>query len=484
MPFLTVSGNATAQTGDAGRDTLLEFDRESLVGGFAILAGAIEQIRSQKGVDNVLLLDAGDTFADDQLANITKGEAIVKLMNMVRYDLMTLGNHDFDYGLERTRELDKMATFPMRAANIIDEKTGQPVFGEPFLILEKNGTKIAILALGYRNTEKTGNPDNVKGLRFTDGSSVAAKYVPKLREKADIIVILSHEGSSIDSQIAEEVDGIDLIIGGHSHDLIKAKKIRSTYIVQALSDAAVLGEIELVVSGKKIAEIKETIHWLWHDRWSADKAVAKKIDELRKPHVSELEKKVAESNGIIGRKYKSESPFDKLVGNLLIEEYNSDVAILPGVGYGISLKPGPVTSEQIYKLLPHPSKIVTLDMTGLQLKKTLEQTAKNIKPENKEDAVGGLIQTSGIQYVLNFRNAIGRRVSDVRINNRPVDDTKLYKVVTHNGMLAGLHNYTEISKGKNIRKTDRLLTEFILENFNVKKQIEIPGNMGEVSIKK
>ncbi len=485
MPFLTTTDNATAQTGDAGRDTLITFDKAARIGGFAYLAGAVKNVRKEKGADNVLLVDGGDTFSDDQLGNLTKGEAMIRFMNGVNYDLMALGNHDFDYGLQRTRELQQMATFPMRAANITDDNTQQPVFGEPYFIKETNGVKVAILALGYRNTPKTGNPDNVKGLTFKVGQEVAQKYVPELRKKADIVVVLSHEGTAVDYKMAREVAGIDLIIGAHSHDILEPRtKIGQTYVVQAMSDAAVLGETELIIADDKLVDVKTHHHWLWNEQLQPDAAILALIGEQRKPHLDKLQEHVVESKAVIGRQYKSESPFDKLVGNLLLEGFKGDVAIMPGVGYGISFKLGPVTSEEVYKLLPHPSKIVTLTMTGQQLKQTLEQAAKNLKPVNKLEAVGGLIQTAGIHYEMDLTKPTGQRISKVQIKNQPVNDDQNYRVVTHNGLLTGLHNFDEIGKGQNINRTAQPLTDFIIQQLKEMKTVDMPANMGEVTIKR
>ncbi|MFD2516141.1 bifunctional metallophosphatase/5'-nucleotidase [Pontibacter locisalis] len=485
MPFLTTTGNATAQTGDAGRDTLVTFDKAARIGGFAYLASAVKKVRKEKGADNVLLVDGGDTFSDDQLGNLTKGEAMIRFMNAINYDLMALGNHDFDYGLQRTRELQQMATFPMRAANITDDNTQQPIFGEPYVIKEKNGVKVAILALGYRNTPITGNPENVKGLRFKVGQEVAQTYVPELRKKADIVVVLSHEGTAVDYKMAREVAGIDLIIGAHSHDILEPrKKIGQTYVVQAMSDAAVLGETELIVRDQQLVDVITHHHWLWNEPLQPDAAMQAMIDQQRKPHLDKLQEHVVESKATIGRQYKSESPFDKLVGNLLLEGFKGDVAIMPGVGYGISIKTGPVTSEDVYKLLPHPSRIVTLTMTGQQLKQTLEQAAKNLKPANKLEAVGGLIQIAGIRYEMDLTKPIGERISNIQLNNQPINDTQNYKIVTHNGLLTGLHNFDEIGKGQKINRTEQPLTDFIIQKLKELKAVDMPANMGEVTIKR
>ncbi|TVZ27144.1 5'-nucleotidase/sulfur-oxidizing protein SoxB [Gillisia sp. Hel_I_86] len=483
MPFETNLGNATAQTGDS-IDNYMKFERKAKIGGFEYLASAIKSIRKNKGDDSVILLDGGDTFSDDQLGNLTKGEAMIKMMNEVNYDLMVLGNHDFDYGLERTNELQQLANFPMRAANIIVKETGKPIFGEPYVVINKQGVNIAILALSYRNTPLTGNSKNIEGLEFGIGAEAVKEYLPMLTEKADIIVLLSHEGMAVDKIIAEEIEGVDLIVGAHSHDVISPPlKINNTYIVQALSDVAILGETEIQISNNKIIDINANYHYLWHDEMSPDVQMQEMINQLRKPYLSKLEEKITKTNSIIGRQYKSESPFDKVVTSMMMDKLNVDAAFLPGVGYGISLE-GDITSEDVFKLLPHPAKIVTLEMTGDQIRRTLEQTAINIKPTDKMNTVGGLIQSSGIQYNLNFNNPVGQRISDIKIKGENLDLAKTYKIATHTGMLGGIHNYEEFGKGLNINKTNIVLTEFVLENLRELKELSFPERMGEVILNK
>lgn len=483
QPFKVVAGNATAQTGDGNRDNLLQFEKEGMIGGFAYLAAAIKTIRVKKGPDQVLLLDGGDTFSDNLLGNLTQGTAMISLMNKVGYDLMALGNHDFDYGLARTRELQDLARFPMRAANILDKKTGQPLFGAPYEIKEKNGLRIGLLALGYRNTPQTGNPANVAGLQFITGLEAAQRYVPELIKQVDLVVVLSHEGSKVDELIAQQVPGIHLIIGAHSHDLISPpKKINQTYLVQAMSDAAVLGETEVILENKKVQQVVVHYHKLWHDQWVPEPQIQQEIKKLEAPYQEILIEKIGDNPTLLGRQYKSESPFDKWVGNLMIAATKSQVALLPGVGYGISLPPGPVTKAQIYNLLPHPSKLVTLSMTGKQLLQTLEQSAQNQKPANSLEAVGGLIQTAGIRYIMDLRQPIGKRISQVFIASQPLQAGQDYKVVTHSGMVSGIHQYREIGQGKQIKRMETGLTEFVIEQLQGEKTIKMPVNMGEVKV--
>lgn len=119
-------------------------------------------------------------------------------MNVVGYDFMTLGNYDFDYGLERTRELQRIAQFPMRSANIIERAGGEPLFGDPMRVLTVNGIKVGLLALGYHNTPFTGDRANVRGLEFMNGIESARRLVPEMRRHVETIIVVSHQGSKVD----------------------------------------------------------------------------------------------------------------------------------------------------------------------------------------------------------------------------------------------------------------------------------------------
>ncbi|HEA30819.1 MAG TPA: multifunctional 2',3'-cyclic-nucleotide 2'-phosphodiesterase/5'-nucleotidase/3'-nucleotidase [Leeuwenhoekiella sp.] len=477
-----IEGSATAQTGDS-IDNYLVFPRAGKIGGIARLATAVSQIRNGKDKDAVLLLDGGDTFSDDLLSNITKGEVVIKALNQMGYDLMALGNHDFDYGLDRTRELEQMANFPMRAANVVEVATKKPIFNEPYKIFERQGIRIGVLPIAYRNTKLTGNPENMKGIRFEKGLGTIQKYLPELDQKSDIVVVLSHEGMAVDKLMADKVEGVDIIVGAHSHDYIEPpyKSSTGTYVVQAMSDAAVLGETELLIENKKLKDLKTNYHFLYADKWEEDAEIVKIIDDFRNDHLAGLEEPVAVVETPIGRMYKMESPFDKLVTTILKEEFGTDIAFVPGVGYGITLQEE-VTKEDVFKLIPHNSKIVTLEMTGEKLIKLLEQTASNLKPEDKMESVGGLLQSSGISYTLDLGKPMNERICNVKIDGKNIDNHKIYKVATHSGMLKGIHKYTQFSEGTTIKETKKNMNNFITQKLKEMKKIGWPKNMGEVSI--
>jgi 5'-nucleotidase / UDP-sugar diphosphatase len=478
--FKVAPGSATSQTGDPGQ-ALDQFEREGMVGGFPALAAAVRQFRQQRGSENVLLIDGGDTFSDDLLGNLTKGEAVIRLMNKLGYQFMALGNHDFDYGYERTRELQEIASFPMRGANVIVKETQQPFLGDPTLIIEANGIRVGLLALGYANTHLTGNKKNYEILEFGDGVDAARRCLPALRQNADLVVVLSHLGTAMDRALAEEVQEIDLIIGAHSHDRIHNEKIGRVTISQAVSDASVLGETVITVADGQIVDVENRLHTLWADEYPQDEEVAALLEEIRAPYREQLEQVIATASEPIGRNYRSESPFDRLVGEILCQEMGTEAAFMPGVGYGVTLFPGPITREALYTLLPHPAKVVTLEMTGQQILDTLEQSATNQKPEDRRKIVGGILQTAGIRWTVDYRQPIGQRVKDVAIGGRPIDKDRRYPVATNSGMLAGLHHYSAFAEGQNINRREEVLTEVVEKALREMGTVRLP-NLGEIRI--
>jgi 2',3'-cyclic-nucleotide 2'-phosphodiesterase (5'-nucleotidase family) len=284
----------------------------------------------------------------------------------------------------------------------------------------------------------------------------------------------------VDELLAAEVEGIDLIIGGHSHDLM-SRKIGRTSMVQALSDGATLGEVKLMVENGQVSSIEPSHHILWNDQYEPEEKIERMIEALRTPHREQLQEIIATATQPIGRQYKSESPFDKLVADLLCQRAKAQIAILPGVGYGVSLQPGPITREALYTLLPHPSEVVTLTLKGSQILEILEQSGTNQKPRDPFDAVGGLIQTSGIRWTIDLTRPSGQRIRDVHVGVEPLGPDRVYSVATHSGMVSGTHRYSAFARGGDIRKEDLKLVELVEERMRAMGRVRPPA-MGDVTL--
>ncbi|MEP6991458.1 MAG: bifunctional UDP-sugar hydrolase/5'-nucleotidase [bacterium] len=454
-PFVVDTGDATSQTGDPGRSPQ-EYPRHGTIGGFARLATAVERVRATHMPRSVLLVDAGDTFGDGLLANLTRGAATLRLMDALGYTFMALGNHDYEYTTDRTRELQGMVRFPMRAANAVVKSTEAPFLGDPTLVVHVNGIRVGLLALTYHNTDQTGNRDNTRDLSFGSGLEAARKYVPILRARSDVVVVVSHQGTAVDSLLGEQVPGIDIIVGGHSHDRITPpRRVGGAWMVQALSDASALGELTVNVTDGRVTGVAGVVHELYADSVAPDPRFAAMLDSIRAPFRDTLEAIIATAADRIGRQYKSESPVDALAADLLRQYGNADVAFLPGLGFGVTMQPGPITREMLVSFFPHPTSVMHEVLTGRQILRILEQSATNLLPADPLDRVGGLIQTAGLRWTIDLTRPAGQRTRDVQVGARALEPDRHYTVMTNGGLLQGTHRQATFAEGSDIVRDPR-----------------------------
>ena len=205
--------------------------------GFARVSTVMNEVRAAE--ENVLFLDAGDTLHGTTFATLSQGESIVKLLNAMELDVLSPGNHDFNYGKERLKELAEMADFDVVSANVVDKK-GNHYFN-PYVIKEMQGVRVGIFGLATPETAYKTNPKNVEGITFGSPIEYAEKTVAKLKEEgADLIVAVCHLG--IDESTKEQyqsigvvkaVDGIDILVDGHSHTALQnGMQVNDTMIVQ------------------------------------------------------------------------------------------------------------------------------------------------------------------------------------------------------------------------------------------------------------
>ena len=479
--FRVDTGDATAQTGDPGRP-YQEYPRAGVIGGFARLATAVENIRKARGAENVILVDAGDTFGDQLLSNLTRGEATLRLMDELGYTFMALGNHDYEYTADNTRRLQALVHFPMRAANAIVKTTGQPFLGDPTMVVTVGGVRVGLLALTYHNTDQTGNRDNTKGLQFRSGIDIAREYVPELRKRADVVVVVSHQGTAVDSLLGERVPGIDIIVGGHSHDRIQPpRRVGAAWMVQALSDASALGELTVAVQYGKVTHIDGVVHELYADRYQPAARFTLLLDSIRAPYRDTLEAVIAIAAERIGRQYKSESPVDVLAAEILRQHGQADAAFLPGLGFGVTIQPGPVTREMVVGMFPHATGVIREKLTGAQILEVLEQSATNLRPADDLDRVGGLVQTAGMRWTVDLTRPVGQRIRDVFIAGGQLDPARSYAIVTNGGLLQGTHRYTAFGRGADITKDGKPFAIILEEGLRTMHTIHAPS-LGAVTL--
>lgn len=422
------------------------------VGGFDRIASVVRRVRSEEGEGSVLLLDAGDAVGDTMIAGLTKGRAVIDLMNAVGYDAMAVGNHEPDFAAGGLAELQKSARFPLLAANL--SRPSGVVDLTPCFVRHVGGVKVGVLGLAYPNTPLTTAKRNVEGLAFVgDPAAVVEEWIPRMRrEGAEVIVVLSHLGLGADRALAKTVSGIDVIVGGHSHNRMReAVQVGNTLIVQAGAHGSDVGRLDLTVEGGRVSGHHRTLISLDNAVVESDPETARLMQTLVGQRRDEMNERIGEARSPLVRaqtiagqepeKRDRQSPVDSLFADIVREVTRCDVALLPGVGYGVAIPPGPITAASLRNLVPHESKVVTLRLTGEQLKQVLEQSVENAYADDPQKKVGGMIQVSGLRFDYVAEAAAGRRVREVTVNEQPLDPQRRYKVATNSMLADGGHNY-------------------------------------------
>jgi 2',3'-cyclic-nucleotide 2'-phosphodiesterase (5'-nucleotidase family) len=215
------------------------------LGGVAQLVGQIERERAS-AAGPVLLMDAGDAIQGTFISNRSRGEAVFEILNAAGLSAMTLGNHEFDWGLDVLRERIEQARFPVLAANLestADQALESVLPGvSPYVVLDAGGVRIGVLGLTYHDLTTVVRASAVEGLRSLPGLETVERYLPELRDRADLIVILSHMGLEGDRALARTIPEVQLIIGGHSHQVLQeGARVGQTVIAQAGAYGEYLG---------------------------------------------------------------------------------------------------------------------------------------------------------------------------------------------------------------------------------------------------
>ena len=380
------------------------------------------------------------------------------------YDAMTVGNHEPDFSAQWLSEQITRTPFPFVAANVHWQETGQTL-APPYVVREVGGVSVGILGLAYPNTPLTTSAENVAGLAFKpDSAAVVREHLPHMRrDGAQVIVVLSHLGLGADIKLAGEVEGIDVIVGGHSHNrMAAAKQVRGTLIVQAGAHGSDVGRLDLIVENGRVVGHRRELILLDNAVIPSDDAMARLVKAKLDPFRAEMDERVGRAAKAIvraqtlagqdPRKRDQQSPADSLFADILRTETGSDVALLPGVGYGVAIPAGPITADALRNLIPHEGKVVTMKLSGEQIRQVLEQAVENTYSDDPSRKVGGMIQVSGLVFEYDPGQARGSRVHRVTVGAEPLSPARRYSVATNSMLAGGGHNYRTFREGDERRE--------------------------------
>jgi 5'-nucleotidase/UDP-sugar diphosphatase len=431
--------------------------------GAAAVAAYLQSQRAHNPA-GTLILSAGDMFQGTPDSNLLRGKTVIEVMNAVGFDAMALGNHEFDWGLDVLKERQAQAAFPMLAANIVDKATARPVtFVKPYIIIEKQGVKVAVVGLTTPDTAVTTNPRFVGGFQFADPVRTMTALIPELKSQgADIIVVLGHLASYPGTEPAGEataltaVTGVDVIISGHSHRLV-AGKVAGVPVVQADYNGRAVGKISLVYSRQDHRLLASTVtSTKLEPGWPADLRIAAIVAQAQReiaPMKSEVLGRT--ESGLVHDRYQL-SPLGQWVADVMRQASGADIAFMNGGGLRAGLPAGTVTMGDLYTVMPFDNALEVATMTGAQVLAALEHGLGNEK--------FGRLQYAGLRVTYDAAQPEGRRVVAAQLaDGSALDPAAIYQVAVNDFMAVGGDDYTMIKAAKEIVDTFRPLRDVLAE---------------------
>ena len=420
--------------------THLDFEHAARVygamGGFAHLSTLIKRLRSQR--PGALLLDGGDSWQGSATSLWTRGQDMVDAAKLLGVDVMT-GHWEFTYGAQRVREIvdrDFAGRVDFIAQNVRTADFGDPVF-EPYVIKTINGIAVAIVGQAFPYVPIAHPRYFVPDWTFGIQEETMQKAVDSARGKgAQAVVLLSHNGMDVDLKLASRVSGIDVILGGHTHDAVPQPTIVSnragrTVVTNAGCNGKFVGVLDLQVSDGKVADFRYRLLPVFADLLPADSDMAALVAKLRAPYAARLTEPLAVTDGLLYRRGNFNGTLDQLILDGLMREKNAEIAFSPGFRWGTSLLPGQtITREHLMDqtAITYPYATAS-ELTGEMIKTILEDVADNLfNPDPYYQQGGDMVRVGGMRYAIDPNASIGRRISRMVLDGKPIDADKKYKV--------------------------------------------------------
>jgi sulfur-oxidizing protein SoxB len=385
-----------------------------------------------------LLLDGGDTWQGSATSLWTNAQDMVDACKALTVDVMT-GHWEFTYGMKRVKEIvdkDFKGSVDFVAQNVKTADFGDPVFA-PHVMKEMNGVKVAIVGQAFPYTPIANPRYMVADWEFGIRDEDMQKAVDEARSKgAQVVVVLSHNGMDVDLKMASRVRGIDAIFGGHTHDGVPvAVPVKNpggtTLVTNAGSNGKFLGVMDFEVKAGKVANFRYRLLPVFSNFLKPDPQMDALITRIRAPYEAKLNETLAVTDGLLYRRGNFNGSWDQLVCDALMEVQGAEIAFSPGFRWGTSLLPGQAITRELMMdqlAITYPYATVT-PMTGETLKTVLEDVADNLfNPDPYYQQGGDMVRVGGLEYTMTPGEKMGARITEMRLNGRPIEAAKTYKV--------------------------------------------------------
>jgi 2',3'-cyclic-nucleotide 2'-phosphodiesterase (5'-nucleotidase family) len=477
---------------------------------------------ARKTDPDLLLVDSGDTIQGTPLEyfhnkkNNAPPDPMMLAMNALHYDSMAVGNHEYNFGLKVLEKARSEAKFPWLSANTYNKGSSTTHY-TPYIVKEVQGVRIGVLGLTTPGIPNWENVPNYQGLEFHETISEAKKWVPILRqkEKVDVVVITMHMGIEEDLRtgtpnpaqvpnenaaiaIARQVPGIDVILMGHTHRDVPSLVVNGVLLTQANRWASHVARIDLYLEKPKGEAIAPSVHWHVIAESARTIPVTEKtaidpeIAELGKPYDKEtqdwLSRAIGESAAELtardGR-FKDTAIID-LIQRVQLEAGHADVSMAAAFNLSARIPKGQVTVRDIAGLYEYENTLVTLELTGQQLKDALEHSARYFREYQPGKTLDQLVDqripgynfdiAEGVTYEIDLRKPYGQRIQNLKFKGQTLSPAQKLRVVTNNYRVNGGGGFTMFKDAPVIYRSSEEVRELIIDWVERNKNIPTEAN--------
>ena len=394
------------------------------VGGMDRVATIVNAIRAERGSDRVLLLDGGDSLQGSYTALQSKGGDMIAVMQALGIDATT-GHWEFTLGAARVVELfgtrDRVGSsgIPFLAGNVRDTDFDEPVFHSTRLF-EKGGVGVAVIGQAFPYTPIANPRWMIPEWSFGIREDSLQKSVTAARNSgAEVVIVLSHNGFDVDRKLASRVEGIDVILTGHTHDALPTPMhVGGTLLVASGSNGKFVSRLDLDVEHGRVKDFAYALIPILADAITPDAKVAQLIAGIRAPHEAMLSTELGRTQGTLYRRGTFAGTFDDLICNAVLAQRDAEIAFSPGFRWGPTLlAEQPITWEDIYSAtaITYPA-VYRTTMDGAAIKATLEGVADNLfYPDPYLQQGGDMVRVGGMGFTVHVDRALGERISNMHM---------------------------------------------------------------------